>query len=397
MFEQLKPLPPDPILGLSAAFRADPRPRKIDLGVGVYRDEAGRTPVMRAVKEAERRLLEREESKAYIAQTGVAEFNEGMLRLVLGPSHPALAAGRAAAVMTPGGTGALRLAAELIRTANPDATLWVGDPTWANHVPVMAGAGLRLATYPYYRQGAASVSFDEMMAALQRARSGDAVLLHGCCHNPCGADLDEEQWRAVAELAERKGLLPFVDLAYQGFGRGLEEDAFGVRLLAERLPEVVVATSCSKNFGLYRERTGAALVVAQSAAAAAAAASHLAQVARTLYSMPPAHGGLLAAMVLEDPALREDWEAELAAMRSRMNRLRAELAERLAARGAPRDFSFIRRQYGMFSFLGLDAGQIARLREEFGIYVVGSSRINVAGLNEADLDYVVEAILAVLR
>jgi len=397
MFNVLQTLPPDPILGLTTAFKADPRTRKIDLGVGVYKDEQGHTPVMAAVKAAERQFLDLEDTKSYIAQVGVEAFNQGILELVLGADHGALRDGRASAVMTPGGTGALRLCGELIKRMNPTASVWVGDPTWANHIPVLQGAGLKLVTYPYYDQSTSSIRFDEMLQALEGAAAGDVVLLHGCCHNPCGADLSRAQWQALADLMVRKNLLPFIDLAYQGFGEGLDEDAYGVRLMADKVPDVLVASSCSKNFGLYRERTGSVIAIAQSREKAEAAQSHVANIARAIYSMPPAHGGYLAGMILSDAQLRSEWVGELTTMRNRMNGLRSLFVSRMAEKGSPVDFSFIEKQFGMFSFLGISAEQIKRLRDEYAIYIVGSSRINVAGISEADVDYLTDALISVLK
>lgn len=396
MFNTLDVLPPDPILGLTIAFKKDPRPEKIDLGVGVYKTEDGRTPVMRAIKAAEARLLEIEDSKSYIAQVGVEAFNQGVVELILGAGHGALRDGRVGTIMTPGGTGALRIGGELIKRMNPDATMWVGDPTWANHIPVLRGAGLKLETYPYYDQATSNVRFEAMLAGLDNAREGDAVLLHGCCHNPCGADLSREQWQQVADLVNRKGLLPYVDLAYQGFGEGLDEDAYGIRLLADQVPEVLVASSCSKNFGLYRERTGSIIAIARSADKAASAESHMANIARSIYSMPPAHGGFLAGMVLQEAALRAQWLEELTAMRSRMNDLRTLFVRKMAEKGSPVDFGFIEKQFGMFSFLGIDKAQIERLKTDFGIYMTGASRINIAGISEANIDYLTDSLVAVL-
>jgi len=397
MFNSLETLPPDPILGLSVAFKADARDNKIDLGVGVYKNEAGETPVMAAIKQAEKQFYQIEDSKSYIAQAGVEAFNQGIIKLVLGDNHSALADRRAAAVMSPGGTGALRLGGELIFRMNAGATVWVGDPTWANHIPVLKGAGLKLETYPYYNKANSTILFDEMLSALEQAKKGDAVLLHGCCHNPCGADLSREQWQALVELVNRKGLLPYIDLAYQGFGEGLEEDAYGVRLMAENVPEVLVASSCSKNFGLYRERTGAIITIAQSADKAISAQSHVANIARGIYSMPPAHGGFLAGMVLDNPDLRGTWQQELDIMRNRMNDLRGLFVRKMVEKDSPVDFSFIEQQFGMFSFLGISPEQIQRLKEEFAIYIVGSSRINVAGISEACIDYLTESLVTVLK
>lgn len=397
MFTALNPLPADPILGLLAAYRLDPRDHKVDLGVGVYKDESGATPIVAAVTAAEIRLQQTETTKVYIGPTGVPEFNDAIRDLMFGATHPVLADQRVRTVLTPGGCGALRVGAELLKRAAPATTIWVSDPTWANHMPLLGNAGLKLAQYPYYDQATSSLKFDAMMDTLAKVGSGDVVLLHGCCHNPCGADLNPEQWREVASLAQRNGFLPFVDLAYQGFGEGLDEDAYGVRLMAESVPEVLVASSCSKNFGLYRERVGSLSVVAATASAADTALTHVNSVVRGNYSMPPSHGGAIVAIILDDPELRASWVAELALMRDRINGLRALLVGKLAAAGAPRDFSFIQRERGMFSFLGISVQQVAKLREIHGIYMVDSSRINVAGISAANIDYVANAIVAVLK
>ena len=396
MFAALQAYPPDPILRLIAEFRADPRPDKVDLGVGVYKDELGRTPIMAAVKAAEHRILEAEDSKAYIGPAGVPEFNAAIQRLVFGGGHPVLVASRAATVLTPGGCGALRVGAELLKRAAPDTTIWVSDPTWANHIPLLGNAGLRIREYPYYDRQSSSLRFDAMLTALVQAGAGDVVLLHGCCHNPCGADLDGEQWRAVAELAEQRGFLPFVDLAYQGLGDGLDADAAGLRLLAERVPELLVASSCSKNFGLYRERVGSLSVIAGNEPEASAAVSHVNNIVRGMYSMPPSHGGAIVAEILGDDALQQEWRAELDGMRERINGLRRLLNEKLRERNVARDFSFIERERGMFSFLGLSEAQVARLIADFGLYMVNSSRINVAGISQTNVDYVADALAAVL-
>lgn len=397
MFNVLEILPPDPILGLTTSFRQDPRAIKIDLGVGVYKTEDGQTPVMRAIKAAEQQLFGQENTKSYIAQVGVESYNDGMIKLILGADHGAVRDDRVRSVLTPGGTGALRIGAELIVRMNPSATVWVGNPTWANHFPVLKGAGLKIETYPYYDEASRSISIDAMLETLEKAAPGDAVLLHGCCHNPCGADLSTEQWSRIADLLLRKRLLPYVDLAYQGFGVGLDEDAYGIRLLADKLPEVLVASSCSKNFGLYRERTGSITAIAQSADKASAAESHIANIARAIYSMPPAHGGFLAGMVLQDTNLRAQWLEELTDMRNRMNGLRGLFVGKMRDTGVEQDFSFIEQQFGMFSFLGITSAQIARLRDEFAIYIVGSSRINVAGISEGNIDYLTASLATVLK
>lgn len=396
MFDVLQPYPPDPILRLIADFRADSRTDKVDLGVGVYKDESGHTPIMAAVKTAERRVFAGEDSKTYIGPAGVPEFNVEVAKLTFGADHPALASGRVATVLTPGGCGALRVGAELLKRAAPGATIWVSDPTWANHIPLLGNAGLKIREYPYYDRASSTLRFDAMMSTLAEAARGEVVLLHGCCHNPCGADLDLDQWRAVAELAERRGFLPFVDLAYQGLGDGLDADAAGLRLLAERVPEMLVASSCSKNFGLYRERVGSLSVVGEIAPRAEIAVSHVNNIVRGIYSMPPSHGGAIVAEILRDPVLDAQWRTELGEMRDRINGLRRLLREKLRARGVARDFSFIERERGMFSFLGLSEAQVARLIAEFGIYMVNSSRINVAGISRANVDYVVDALATVM-
>ncbi len=393
MFEQLKTLPQDPILGLMKTFREDPRTDKVDLGVGVYRDEAGATPIMAAVAAAQERLLTTETTKAYIGPAGAEGFNRLIGQLLLGGNHPAQKDGRVNVVQTPGGCGALRMAAEFLKLCKPDTTIWVSNPTWANHIPLLGGAGLNIREYPYLDKASLSVDFDAMIACLEQAEAGDVVLLHGCCHNPSGADLDADQWAAITDLVERKGLLPFIDIAYQGLGEGLDRDAQGVRLMAERLPEVIVASSCSKNFGLYRERTGALMLIAANTQQGQAATSQLLSAIRSHYSMPPSHGAAVVEMILDTPELMQQWQHELATMCSRILALRAAFSQALAPAG---DFSFIERQRGMFSFLGISPQQVQILREEFGIYMLDSSRINIAGLSATTLPPVATALQEVL-
>ncbi len=395
MFFELQPAPADPILGLMAAFRADPRPHKIDLGVGVYKDEAGHTPVLACVKRAEARRTEREDSKTYIGMAGDPGFNAALEKLALG-DVPALAEGRVATAHTPGGTGALRVAAELIKRARPEATVWVSDPTWGNHPSVFKAAGLKVREYPYYDPATQSLRGEAMLAALAEVPAGDVVLLHACCHNPSGVDLEAQHWQAVAELAETQGFLCFVDMAYQGFSTELDADAFGPRLLAQRLPELLLATSCSKNFGLYRERIGAVSVIGHSAQQTQATFSQLLSAIRNVYSMPPAHGAILVREILEDAELRAQWVDELAAMRGRINHYRSAMVQALRDAGVARDFSFIERQRGMFSFLGISAEQVERLKTEHAIYMVGSSRMNIAGLSAANIGHFAAALKAVL-
>ncbi|MCG8414798.1 MAG: aspartate/tyrosine/aromatic aminotransferase [Pseudomonadales bacterium] len=397
MFEALQPLPPDPILGLSAAFRADTNSKKVDLGVGVYKDAAGNTPVMRAVKKAEELLLSGQATKAYVGPTGFGEYNEIIASMLLGEELKQSLGGRRVTVQTPGGCGGLRMAAEFIRKANPDATVWVSDPTWANHVPLLGSAGLGIETYPYYDYEKHSVRFEEMLATLKQVPKGDLVLLHGCCHNPSGADLSQEQWQAVKDVALTQGFTVFIDLAYQGLGDGLVEDVYGVRLMAEALPELIVVSSCSKNFGLYRERTGALTLTCTSEQAATAATTLLAAAARANYSMPPDHGASIVQTVMSTPELHADWESELAEMRDRINGLRSLLVNRLAEAGVAGDFSFIEKEKGMFSFLGVNKEQIQALINDYSIYIVNSSRINVASINEENIDYLTTSIAAVLK
>jgi aspartate aminotransferase len=396
VFETLKPLPADAILGIMALFRADTTPGKIDLSVGVYQDEQGRTPVLRSVKRAEQAVLAAQDSKTYVAIAGNAGFNEGVEELLYGGDHPARKAGRIATVQTPGGSGGLSVAGHLLARAKPGVRVYLSDPSWPNHQPLLKLAGLTLESYPYYDRAKHRVDFDAMSARLDEASAGELVLIHGCCHNPCGADLSKEQWEALTQLCERRGLVPFIDLAYQGLAEGLDEDAFGVRLMAARLPEVVVVASCSKNLGLYRERVGSASFVTATPEQAKLALANASNVARGLYSMPPDHGAAIVSYILHDPALRAEWVAELAEMRNRLNGLRRLLVDRLAARKTPIDFSFIAKERGMFSFLGITREQVVRLRDEFHIYMVESSRINIAGVNHGNVDRIADAIAAVL-
>ena len=397
MFEGLQALPQDPILGLMLKFREDNNPDKLDLGVGVYKDEQGNTPIMVAVHSAEQQLLESETTKSYIAPAGSELFNQRSRELVFGEAHPVLLDNRVTSAQTPGGCGALRMAAEFIRGCSEQSAVWVSTPTWANHIPLLGGAGVPLKEYPYYDYENKGIQFEAMLAALEQASPGDYVLLHGCCHNPSGADLSREQWQSVAELCARKDLIPFVDMAYQGLGNGLDEDAYGVRLLAEKIPEMLVATSCSKNFGLYRERTGTLFVVAANAQQATNAGSQLFNKIRSHYSMPPSHGAAIVETILSDSSLNQQWQHELQQMRQRIQGLRNTLVDKIHGTGIERDFSFIRQQFGMFSFLGITPEQVALLQREYSIYIVDSSRMNVAGLNDQRMDYFVDALTDVLR
>lgn len=396
MLEQLPALSADPILGLFAAYSVDPNPRKVDLGVGVYKDENGHTPIMAAVLEAQARWARQEESKVYVTPAGFAGFNEGMIELLLGRDHPAIRDGRVSSVQTPGGCGALRIAAGMLNRCRDNITLWVSTPTWANHIPLLGSAGLRLREYPYYDYEQQGINFDAMMASLNNVSAGDVVLLHGCCHNPSGADLRPEQWRTVASVLVEKGATPFIDIAYQGLGDGLDEDAYGLRYLAEHCPELIVASSCSKNFGLYRERVGSVMIVANTPTVADVCRGQLLNVAREMYSMPPSHGAALVDLILNDVDLRTQWQQELEQVRERIVGLRQSLVTRLRAAGAGDRFDYIQNEKGMFSFLGISAEQVGRLKKESSIYMVDSSRINVAGLNQQNLDYLVESLLKVI-
>lgn len=393
MFETLQPLPQDPILQLMQTFREDNRPGKVDLGIGVYKDDAGNTPIMAAVHEAERRLLEGETTKSYVGPAGSAGFNSAMAELILGSNSPLVRDGRVSVTQTPGGCGALRMAAEFLRLCKEDTKVWVSTPTWANHLPLLGGAGLTIREYPYLNPQSLQVNFGAMLETLEQADAGDVVLLHGCCHNPSGADLSLSQWQEVTALIQRKGLLPFVDMAYQGLGEGLDADAAGLRHLAGEVPEMLVAASCSKNFGLYRERTGALALISGTATVNAAATSQLLSVIRSHYSMPPAHGAAIVETILGDDDLRSLWQKELGGMCERILHLRHAFAEALAPVG---DFNFIARQRGMFSFLGISPEQVGQLRKEHGIYMLESSRVNVAGLNDRVLPQVASALRGVL-
>lgn len=392
MFENLDLLPPDPILGLLAAYRLDPNPEKVDLGIGVYKDEKGDTPIMAAVKKAQEMYLAKETTKTYVGPAGDERFNTAIGELLFGKDHAVIKDARLATIQTPGGCGAVRMAAEFIKRSNPEVTVWVSDPTWANHMPLLGDAGLRIEQYPYYDYESHCIRFEEMVSTLKGAGSDAVVLLHGCCHNPCGADLDREQWQVISEMAVAQGFLPVVDIAYQGLGDGTAEDAFGTRLLADTVPEMIVASSCSKNFGLYRERTGSVNLIMQNTQQLEASQSQMLSVTRGVYSMPPAHGASIVECILNDSELSRLWSLELSQMRDRINDLRSLLAHKLQDKGMNADFNFIEAEKGMFSFLGISKEQVHRLKNEFSIYMVDSSRINVAGISHANIDYLVDSL-----
>jgi aspartate aminotransferase len=395
MFGSLKALPADPILGLLAKYREDVNPLKIDLGVGVYKNEAGHTAILDCVKKAEKHRLDTEDTKVYIGPTGSPLFNEKMSGLIFG-THKVLLENRARTVSTPGGTGALRVAAEFINSCKAGATIWVSNPTWANHNAVFQAAGLNVKTYPYYDYENKTLDFDGMLAQLKEVSADDVVLLHACCHNPSGMDLTNEQWQQVVEVTKDVGFMPLVDMAYQGFGSGLDEDAYGLRLMAENVKEMVVCSSCSKNFGLYRERIGACTLIAETPRSADLVASVLAYVVRGIYSMPPAHGAAIVETILNSQELTAQWHSELQEMRDRINGNRQLLVDKLTENGVTRDFSFIARQSGMFSFLGITPEQVQQLQDEYSIYMVGSSRMSIAGIANRNVDYLAASIAKVL-
>ncbi|MBV2205416.1 MAG: aspartate/tyrosine/aromatic aminotransferase [Pseudomonas sp.] len=393
-FGQIPRVPGDPILGLLDAFRADANPAKLDLGVGVYKDAHGQTPIPRAVKLAEQRLVDSEKTKSYIGGHGDAQFGALLMRLVLSPRAVALAEDRAGCTQAPGGTGALRLAGEFIARCLPGRTLWLSDPTWPIHQTLFAAAGVPLQHYPYV--GADNrLDREGLFAALERIPAGDVVLLHACCHNPSGFDLNQDDWLRVLEIVRSRELLPLFDFAYQGFGEGLEEDAWAVRLFAETLPEVLITSSCSKNFGLYRERTGALIVIAAGHEQLLDVRSQLAALARGLWSTPPAHGAAVVTTILADDALRQIWQDEVESMRQRIANLRKGLVEALTPYGLAERFAHIAEQRGMFSYTGLTAAQVRRLRTEHSVYLVESGRASVAGLDAERLDALARAIASV--
>ena len=397
MFETLHLAPPDPILGLTEAFKKDPHPNKINLSVGIYKDENGDTPILATVKEAERRLADTEKSKSYLPIDGSPEYGLAVRQMVFGADHPWATDGRAATLHTPGGTGGLRVAGDFLKQKLSVNRIWVSQPTWENHRAVFSAAGLEVGTYTYFDPARNGLDLDGMLDSLRQIPSREAVLLHACCHNPSGMDPTASQWQAIAEVLAERQLVTLVDFAYQGFGEGLREDAAGVMELSKRLDEMLIVSSFSKNFGLYNERVGALTLVGPTPQATQAALSHAKVCVRTNYSNPPFHGGAIIRTVLADPKLRAAWEIELQQMRDRINRMRTLFAETMKAKGAPRDFSFITQQRGMFSFSGLSQQHVQALREQYGIYVVNSGRINVAGMTTANMGAICDAIIAVLR
>jgi len=393
LFESLERLPPDAIIGLIGEHLRDPRDTKVDLGIGVYRNEKGETPVLDVVKRAERRLLESQISKSYIGSAGPADFNEAMRDMTFAGS---VGNERVAMLQTPGGSGSLSVAAGVALRAQAGLTLWASAPTWANHVPLLGGAGLQMKTFEYYDAGSHRLRLEAMLDSLRQIPRGDLVLLHACCHNPTGIDPNEEDWRAIVDVVIERELLPLVDMAYQGFATDLDADAFVIRHLAERVPEMIVCNSCSKNFGLYRDRVGALLIVAPDSATRDVIQSQANNLVRTMYSMPPDHGAAVVATILHDDALRADWHVELDEMRDRLRDMRLLLHDALGVTVPGRDFSHLARARGMFSFLGVSEEQVERLKKDHGVYMVGSSRINIAGITAGNVEHIAQSVAAVL-
>lgn len=397
MWQKIEAAPADSILGLTEAFRNDPSPHKVNLGVGVYKDEKGTTPILDCVKAAEKILFSEEDTKSYLPISGDPVYGREVQKLLFGIDSEVIVKGRAVTAHAPGGTGALRVGGELLKKFHPTAKVWISNPTWANHKGVFTTAGFELATYDYYNPTTKSVDFEAMLASLETVPAGDIVLLHACCHNPSGVDLNPEQWKTVAALGKEKGWTAFLDFAYQGFGDGVDEDRCAVEEFAATGVDFFVASSFSKNFGLYNERTGALTVVSPNAEEAAVAMSHLKSTIRVIYSNPPAHGGLVVALILSNEELHKQWLGELTAMRERIKAMREALVLGLTTRGVKEDFSYITSQRGMFSFSGLSDSIVEWLRDNKAIYVVGGGRINLAGLTSSNIDYVCDAIAEALK
>lgn len=396
MFETIQQAPPDAILGLNEAFRADTRDDKINLTIGVYQDETGLTPILESVKEAERRLLGEENTKRYLGIDGLPEFRDLVPKLLLGEGHEVIGSERYATFQTPGGTGALKVAADFIRSQAPQAAIWCSQPTWANHHAIFQRAGLEVQSYDYLDSSGLRLDFDKLLESLTKIPNGDVVCLHACCHNPTGVDPTPSQWEEVAKIVHQRKLLPLFDAAYQGFGNGLEPDAWAIRHFAAPKTEAIVCSSYSKNFGLYGERVGAMTLIASDQETAKKAQSQAKACVRSNYSNPPKHGGAIVAEVLKTPELRTQWEKEVAQMCSRIQSLRQMFVEEMKKFAPDHDFSFVLDQKGMFSYSGLNRMQVDRLQNEFAIYIVGSGRINVASINKTNLTPLCKAIAAVL-
>ncbi len=398
MWENIEQAPADAIFGLTEAFKNDPNPDKVNLGAGVYKDDFGNTPVLEAVKAAEKILLGAEKSKNYLPISGDPLYADNVQKLIFGETAEVYTARRASTIQAPGGTGALRMGADLLKKFSPAlATVWVSSPTWANHRGIFSSAGFEIKEYPYYDARTKSVDIDNLISSLEQIPKGDIVLMHACCHNPSGVDLSSDQWRQVADIAKEKKWIPFLDFAYQGFASGIKEDRFAVDMFVETGLDLFIASSFSKNIGLYNERTGALTIVSPSSREAQVAMGHLKLTVRTCYSNPPAHGGLIVATILNDKDLTAQWIEELNFMRKRIVTMRCALVDGLAGRGIKDDFSYIKKQRGMFSFSGLSDDVVSWLRENKSIYVVGGGRINVAGLTSSNIDYICDSIAQALK
>ena len=394
LFQSLEFIKADAILGLIAEYKNDSRSEKIDLGVGVYRNSEGNTPVLKAVKQAEQILVKDQKSKVYIGTAGAADFNSAIQKLIFGDSN---LDDRIVTIQAPGGSGSLRVAAELILRASPSSSVWVSDPTWANHIPLLSSAGINLKSYPYYDSQKHVIKFDEMLDVLGKAPLGDIVLLHACCHNPTGLDLTRDQWHLLTDIIIKRELIPFIDIAYQGFADGLDEDVYGIRHMASLVPEMIVASSCSKNFGLYRDRVGTLSILSKDKTSKKIINSQVNNVVRTIYSVPPDHGAAVVSLILNDDKLRKEWISELDEMRERLKSMRIMLNQILVSNAAEYDFSHLVRATGMFCFLGITEIQVEKLKQDFGIYMVNSSRINVAGITPKNIDYLANSIIRVLQ
>ncbi|MEK9776161.1 MAG: amino acid aminotransferase [Quisquiliibacterium sp.] len=397
MFSTVEMAPRDPILGLTEAFVADPRPNKVNLGVGVYYDDNGKVPLLAAVRQAEKVRVESAPARNYLPIDGIATYNTAVQQLLFGKDSALLAAGRVATFECLGGTGALKVGADFLRRLNPNAELWISDPSWENHRALFEAAGFKVSAYPYYDAASHGVKFKDMLACLAAMPAGSIVVLHACCHNPTGVDLNTDQWKQVVEAVAQRGLVAFLDCAYQGFADGIEADAQAIRLFADSGLNFFVSSSFSKSFSLYGERVGALSIVTMDREETARVVSQVKRVVRTNYSNPPTHGAAVVSAVLTDPTMRQLWEDDLSEMRERIRAMRVGLVERLKQRGLSQDFSFVIRQRGMFSYSGLNPQQVERLRTEYGIYAIGTGRICLAALNSKNLDYVADAIAAVIK
>jgi len=397
MFDHVAQAPADPILGLLEAYRRDPNPNKIDLTAGIYQDDTGNTPILASVKQAEAILLAQQKTKQYLGIGGDTLYAELIKKLILGDDHALIKQNQVQTIQTPGGTGALRVAGELIKSLLPNATLWLSSPTWNNHPHIFSAINLPVAYYPYYDKNTQGLAFDAMLEALQQIPAGDVVLFHACCHNPCGIDPTPLQWQQIADVAQSRGFLPFFDFAYQGFGKGLTEDAYAIRLFLEKgIEELLIASSYSKNFSLYSERTGALTMIGRNSEEASRVVSQAKSLARSNYSNPPSHGAAIVSLILSTPDLKKHWLTEVDIMRERIAKMRVLLVQGLHEKGAPFSFEFINQQYGMFSYSGLNAEQVGTLREKNSIYMLDSGRMSLCGINRHNVERLCDAIVSVL-